>query len=882
MANVGKDTGKKVKQTGRTVFKTEEGEDVSEKSTTFEYKGKWINIPTIHDGKQYSQDELIDMLNKGLIEPTSTHDELKEAIREAIKRSDSLEFSKGGTTMDKQMDMFGKQGGLYDEGGEVDKESGNDVPVGSLKEEVRDDIPAMLSEGEFVLPADVVRYHGLEKIMMLRDEAKFGLNKMEAMGQMGNADEATLPDDVPFSMEDLVIVVGPDEEQEKPQKKNEGGVIHAQAGSFIAPTQPAGTFTAPTQTQSNMGLAGFQQSMYGQPQQFGAPSPTITPLAPASSIAPPPPVAPPVGGYTPPTVLADPVDRPEFVPEPTDVYKSVKYINPTTGETMMINEYQGNPVSAVPAGFIRYDDYIAQGGEDPTTDVGDTGIDTSVKTTQVTQAAGGGDDDSGEKKKLDDLKRETEKVRIEKYNTTLTEGSTDDILGEYKKSKSGQAFSALLGPLSIPANLLLNKEQKKIEEAYLKAAEREGIDAETAKKNLEEVGVLSSTKETLTDFGKGFASSFTKEGQAEFYDAYQPKYDLKSYADVEGYTKVDGVVGGNLDVKQQQAFDNAVDRGDTAITNHFALVAKSNAAKDQFAIDNADKISEIQKAEEQGNAELAASLTADLKSTSNTQFGNMTLGESSIDQVIKYGSSVNTAINNDKAEKGGFLKPAVVKDNTPITTKTTTTKSSDSSSKKSTTTTASKDKSKNIASSGRNEKDIQKEINQKIKDATDASGNVNWVKADVGDLVKERDSARKNEGTTTNTTKSSSNKTSSSTASANKQAADTCCFIMLEARYGDGTMDEVVRRYRDEHMTDRNRRGYYKVAEVFVPLMRKSRMFKWLVTKTFADPLVSYGKYYYGQNKHGVIYSPVKSFWMKVFDIVGGETKFIRENGETV
>ena len=105
---------------------------------------------------------------------------------------------------------------------------------------------------------------------------------------------------------------------------------------------------------------------------------------------------------------------------------------------------------------------------------------------------------------------------------------------------------------------------------------------------------------------------------------------------------------------------------------------------------------------------------------------------------------------------------------------------------------------------------------------------------------------------------------------------------MLEARYGDGTMDEVVRRYRDEHMTDRNRRGYYKVAEVFVPLMRKSRMFKWLVTKTFADPLVSYGKYYYGQNKHGVIYSPVKSFWMKIFDIVGGKTKFIRENGETV
>ena len=109
-----------------------------------------------------------------------------------------------------------------------------------------------------------------------------------------------------------------------------------------------------------------------------------------------------------------------------------------------------------------------------------------------------------------------------------------------------------------------------------------------------------------------------------------------------------------------------------------------------------------------------------------------------------------------------------------------------------------------------------------------------------------------------------------------------CCFIMLEARYGDGTMDEVVRKYRDEHMTPRNKRGYYKLAEVFVPLMRKSRLFKWIVTKTFADPLVSYGKYYYGQNKHGIIYAPIKNFWMRVFDTVGGDTEFIRENGETV
>jgi len=109
-----------------------------------------------------------------------------------------------------------------------------------------------------------------------------------------------------------------------------------------------------------------------------------------------------------------------------------------------------------------------------------------------------------------------------------------------------------------------------------------------------------------------------------------------------------------------------------------------------------------------------------------------------------------------------------------------------------------------------------------------------------------------------------------------------CCFIMLEARYGDGTMDAVVRRYRDEKITDRNKRGYYKLAEVFVPLMRESRLFKFMVAKTFADPLVSYGKWHYGQNRHGWIFKPVERFWMKIFNVLGNDTKFIRENGETV
>lgn len=86
------------------------------------------------------------------------------------------------------------EGGINDQGGTVDPVSGNDVPPGSLQKEVRDDIPAKLSEGEFVIPADVVRYIGLDRLMKLRDKAKEGLAKMEEIGQMGNADQVENPE----------------------------------------------------------------------------------------------------------------------------------------------------------------------------------------------------------------------------------------------------------------------------------------------------------------------------------------------------------------------------------------------------------------------------------------------------------------------------------------------------------------------------------------------------------------------------------------------------------------------------------------------------------------------------------------------------------------
>jgi hypothetical protein len=64
----------------------------------------------------------------------------------------------------------------------VDPVSGNPIPLGSTAENVRDDIPARLSSDEYVLPAHVVKYHGLKHIMSLQEEAELGLMTMDAAG----------------------------------------------------------------------------------------------------------------------------------------------------------------------------------------------------------------------------------------------------------------------------------------------------------------------------------------------------------------------------------------------------------------------------------------------------------------------------------------------------------------------------------------------------------------------------------------------------------------------------------------------------------------------------------------------------------------------------
>ena len=70
-----------------------------------------------------------------------------------------------------------------------DDEEPADPPPGATPEEVADDIPAYLSTGEYVLPANVVRYIGLQQIVAMHKGALSELQQMEDLDIIENVDE---------------------------------------------------------------------------------------------------------------------------------------------------------------------------------------------------------------------------------------------------------------------------------------------------------------------------------------------------------------------------------------------------------------------------------------------------------------------------------------------------------------------------------------------------------------------------------------------------------------------------------------------------------------------------------------------------------------------
>jgi len=184
--------------------------------------------------------------------------------------------------MDNQMRMF-EEGGIADDGMSRDPVSGNEIPPGSLAREVRDDVPAQLSDGEYVVPADVVRFFGVKYFEDLRMVAKQGLQQMEQDGRIGGepmsspapqpADDALSPEEEALLQEIMAMEQQPQPPMQQQMQQTgmaQGGVVYADEGKSIQGNNSLTRDVAiggnkAVSTETNTGKRGMSSSFYIHP-----------------------------------------------------------------------------------------------------------------------------------------------------------------------------------------------------------------------------------------------------------------------------------------------------------------------------------------------------------------------------------------------------------------------------------------------------------------------------------------------------------------------------------------------------------------------------------------------------------------------------------------
>ena len=340
------------------------------------------------------------------------------------------------------------EGGLQDEGGTVDPVSGNDVPSGSTQAEVRDDIPAQLSEGEFVFPADVVRYIGLENLMSLRQKAKAGLAKMEAMGQMGNSEEAIISDNIDFKSEIGNMI----KDRSEPVEMQTGGDI-TPSGTPTYLNQQTPDYLKPSSVYTAPKFAGQQQqstqTVY-QPDQF------VT--MPASS------------QFTSAPIGQPATDTRDVATQPLP-YQMKKFESSISGAIAFIPFINGEPMFPVPEGYVEV-------SRDPTKQNQKEKVETTkVETTKVAPTGGDGDDDPkqskpqgsaviGIAKGLNKLFPKSELTEsIKDYDNTRNKGILSGVLSLVAGSPVG------LGYGMYKSNNNMNKIQDEIKQNFKRTQE---------------------------------------------------------------------------------------------------------------------------------------------------------------------------------------------------------------------------------------------------------------------------------------------------------------------------------------------------------------------------------------------------------------------------
>jgi hypothetical protein len=208
----------------------------------------FTHIPYINDVEDPGSTSLIMLIDRPKGSPAVLRDVRAQFDPEKITDPD-LRFAEGGMVEEEQMNRLMQEGGMASDGMSQEPVTGNEIPPGALASEVRDDVDAKLSGGEYVVPADVLRYYGVRFFEDLRAQAKQGMMEMESAGRIGgvSVDAQGVP------MQDQDEELTPEEEQMLAQAMSATSGM-AEGGLAFDRTQ----FTMPDY--SNAGTGGAIES----------------------------------------------------------------------------------------------------------------------------------------------------------------------------------------------------------------------------------------------------------------------------------------------------------------------------------------------------------------------------------------------------------------------------------------------------------------------------------------------------------------------------------------------------------------------------------------------------------------------------------------------
>jgi hypothetical protein len=93
----------------------------------------------------------------------------------------------------------------------------------------------------------------------------------------------------------------------------------------------------------------------------------------------------------------------------------------------------------------------------------------------------------------------------------------------------------------------------------------------------------------------------------------------------------------------------------------------------------------------------------------------------------------------------------------------------------------------------------------------------------------------------------------------------------------DGIPHPAIRLYRDDRLSDRALRGYYRLADATIPYLTRACP-RFLARILFVRPLTSYAKSFYGYGRPGLLFFPLAFLWRSVLHIAGRRAPYKRRH----